>query len=112
MERSTRSPGGPADDFEEDPRYRVSQREELVCLTYWPSYTALAVAVAWVLGNRDAAEIDFVLGFPDWFFWSAIGVTVLFATIVPYVMVRIFFTDIDLEPRPRGEDPADREVAE
>lgn len=112
MERTTRTPRGPVNDFDEDPRYRVSQREALVCLTYWLSYTALAVAVAWMLGNRDASEIDFVLGFPDWFFWSAIGMTLVCATIVPYLMVRIFFTDIDLEPRPRGEAPADSEVAE
>lgn len=111
MRSSTRSSRDPVNDFEEDPRYRVSQREALVCLAYWVSFTALAVAVAWIMGNRDASEIDFVLGFPDWFFWSAMGVTIVFATIVPYLMVRLFFTDIDLEPRPRGEDPADEEVA-
>lgn len=97
-------------DFEEDPRYRVSQREALACLAYWFSFTAIAVTVAWLLGNRDASEIGFVLGFPDWFFWSAIGVTAVFATVVPYLMVRFFFTDIDLEPRPRDADAKDEEV--
>jgi uncharacterized membrane protein YhdT len=106
----TRSGPNATEDFEEDPRYRVSQREALICLAYWASYTALSTLVAWLLGNRDASQIGFVLGFPDWFFWSAIGVTAVFATVVPYLMVRLTFTDVDLEPRPRGGYGTDKEV--
>lgn len=104
-------PPAVAEDFEEDPRYRVSQREALMCFAYWVAYTACAVTVAWLLGNRDASEIGFVLGFPDWFFWSAIGVTAVFAVVVPYLMVRLAFTDIDLEPTPRYGLGADTEAS-
>lgn len=100
-----------AEDFEEDPRYRVSQREALMCLAYWVLYTACSVTVAWLLGSRDFSDIGFVLGFPDWFFWSAIAVTAIFATIVPYLMVRLAFTDMDLEPRPRYGHGSDTEVS-
>lgn len=101
MSTPPRPPAPDVEDFEEDPRYRVSQREAWLCFGYWAAYTACAVAVAWLLGHRDASEIGFVLGFPDWFFWSAIGVTAVFAVVVPYLMVRLAFTDVDLEPRPR-----------
>lgn len=105
MSTSPQSQAPPAADFEEDLRYRVSQREAWICLAYWASYTALAVAIAWLMGHRDASEIGFVMGFPDWFFWSAIALTAVFATVVPYFMVRLLFTDLDLEPRP--EDGSD-----
>lgn len=111
MEPSTHPPNRSSDDFEEDPRYKVSQREALMCVAYWLSFTALSVCVAWLMGHRNASQIDFVLGFPDWFFWSAIGVPFVFATVVPYLMVRLFFTDVDLEPRPRAEDGPETEVS-
>lgn len=98
------------EDFEEDPRYRVSQREALLCLGYWVFYTLCSVTVAWLLGSRDISEIGFILGFPDWFFWSAIAVTAVFVTVVPYLMVKLGFTDIDLEPRPRYGHGAEKEV--
>ncbi|QFG68427.1 YhdT family protein [Ornithinimicrobium pratense] len=110
MSSHSASSSATAEDFEEDPRYRISQREALMCLTYWVVYTACSVTVAWLLGNRDSSEIGFVLGFPDWFFWSAIGVTAVFATVVPYLMVRLAFTDVDLEPRPRYGHGSETEV--
>lgn len=99
----------PPQDFEEDPRYRIAGRESLVCIAYWFLFTAGAVVIAWLLGNRDSSEIGFVLGFPDWFFWSALAYVGVFSLIVPFVMVKLFFKDMDLEPVPAPGTPGAEE---
>ena len=103
MDTTRHSPDHADYDFEEDPRYRIAQRESLLCIGYFIAFCGLSITVAWLMGTRDASEITFVAGFPDWFFWSVIALTAVFATVVPYLMVKLGFTDIDLEPRPRDE---------
>lgn len=83
-------------DFDEDPRYTVSQREMWISVAFWAVWTAAIVAVAWTLGaGEDATELEFVLGFPAWFFWSAIVCSVVFS-IIPYFLVKYGFTDMPL----------------
>lgn len=90
------------EDFEHDPRYRVSLRETWLCLGYWALFTAIAMAIAWSLGaGIDGAEQDFVMGFPAWFFWSGIAFVGVASFVAPYLMVRFLFRDISLEP---GDD--------
>jgi len=91
-----------APDFEHDPRYQVAQREALLSVGYWVIYTAGTVIIAWTLGHRDPTEVGFILGFPDWFFWSIIAFAGFMALVVPYLMVKFGFTDIDLEPTPKS----------
>lgn len=96
-----------ADDieFEQDPRYRVSVREAWICIGYWLSFAALSTGIAWgIAGNRDPAETTYIMGFPDWFFWSGIVLVAVFSTIVPVVLVRFFFTEVDLAARPGEPD--------
>lgn len=89
-----------ADDFEHDLRYRVSLREAWICVAYWAVFTAVMVGIAWgVAGHRDPADTTYVLGFPEWFFWSGIVAVAVFC-VIPAVMIRVLFTDVDLEPRP------------
>lgn len=84
--------------FEEDPRYRVSVKEAWVSAGYWAMFTIAMISVAWGLGgHRDPAEVNYIAGFPDWFFWSALVTTGVFSTVVPYLLVKFLFTDISLE---------------
>jgi uncharacterized membrane protein YhdT len=88
------------DDFEHDPRYAISLREMWICIAYWAAFTAVMVSVAWAIaGNRDPAETTYIMGFPDWFFWTGI-VTVAVFSIIPFFIVKFLFTEVDLEPRP------------
>lgn len=91
------------EDFTEDPRYAASQREMIISFVYFGAYTFVLIAVAWVIGGgKDADEIGFILGFPDWFFWSAFVGGLLFS-FVPYFLVKYFFEDMPLSAS--GEDP-------
>ena len=87
---------GAEDDFTEDPRYAASRREMIISFVYFGFYTFVLIAVAWVIGGgKDADEIGFVLGFPDWFFWSAFVGGAIFS-VIPYFLVRYWFQDMPL----------------
>lgn len=85
-----------ATDFEEDPRYAVANREALWGVGYWLLFTVVISTIAWGLGgNRDAEDLDFVLGFPAWFFWSCLVGTIALS-FVPIFLVRRYFTVLPL----------------
>ncbi|PSK90218.1 putative membrane protein YhdT [Murinocardiopsis flavida] len=88
----------PAEDepFEEDPRYRVAEREMYIAVGYWVAFTVVVTATAWLIGGgKKAEELTFVLGFPDWFFWSVPVACLVFSGIA-YVLVHRYFTDMPL----------------
>lgn len=96
-------------DFEHDPRYRISLREMWISVAYWVCFTTISMTLAWTLGNReDGAEQPFVLGFPAWFFWSALGFVFIASFIVPYFMVRFGFKNMSLEPKADGLDESSK----
>lgn len=60
--------------------------------------------MAWTLGyGKEADQLDFILGFPSWFFWSA-GVVTLIFCIIPYLLVKFFFSDVSLMPHDDGHE--------
>lgn len=94
----------PHTDFEEDPRYRVAVRELGIGLAYWVAFTAAVSLSAWLIGgNKEADELTFILGFPDWFFWSVLVSSVAFS-VVPFFLVKYLFTDMPLSPEGRLPD--------
>lgn len=95
------------EEFEHDPRYVVSLKEAWICVAYWALFTILMTGIAWgIAGHRDPAETTYIAGFPDWFFWTGIVVVGIFS-IVPFFMIKFFFTEVDLEPKPGKAAGAD-----
>jgi uncharacterized membrane protein YhdT len=81
----------------EDPRYRVSDREALIAAAFFVAYIVVTIGTAWLLGgNQGIDEIGFVLGFPDWLFWSTLVLGAVFC-VVPYFLIKRFFTDMSLD---------------
>ena len=94
----------PPDDFEEDPRYALANREALWGVGYWLVFTVVITAVAWLLGGDvDPKEMDFVLGFPAWFFWSCL-VAAAVLSLVPIWIIRRHFTEVPLTADGRPDD--------
>jgi uncharacterized membrane protein YhdT len=90
------------EDFTEDPRYAASRREMIISFVYFGVYTFVLIGVAWMIGGgKDADEIGFILGFPDWFFWSAFVGGLIFS-VIPYFLVKYWFEDMPLSAS--GED--------
>jgi uncharacterized membrane protein YhdT len=95
-----------AEQWSEDPRYRVSTRESAITAIFFAAYIVLTIGSAWLIGgNKSIDEISLVLGFPDWLFWSTFVLGAVFC-VVPYFLVKHLFTDMSLEPD--GDLPGSR----
>ena len=51
---------------------------------------------AYGLGDRDLSEYKFILGLPEWFFYSCIVGFVMISALVA-IVVKIFFKDVDFD---------------
>ncbi len=97
---------GRAPDFEEDPRYAIANREAWWAVGYWVVYTVAVTGSAYLLGyGTPGDELDFVFGFPTWFFWSVLVSSVVFS-VIPALVVRRWFTEISLDAY--GDGPVRR----
>jgi len=48
------------------------------------------------LGNKEVSQYNYILGLPEWFFYSCVlGYVVI--CIAVFVMVKVFFKDVDFE---------------
>lgn len=94
---AAREEAGPL-DFEEDPRYAQANKEAWWAIGYWLAFTVVVTGLAWWLGyDKPADELDFVLGFPAWFFWSVLMTSVVFS-VIPVWIIRRRFVDVPLTP--------------
>ncbi|MGH3097255.1 MAG: DUF997 family protein [Streptosporangiales bacterium] len=94
-------------EWSEDPRYRTSQRELAITAIFFAVYIVVMVGVAWLIGGGDSiSDITYVLGFPAWFFWSALFFGAVFC-VVPYFLVRYLFTDVPLDSESDTEQGPD-----
>ena len=92
-------------DFEEDPRYAQANREAMWALGYWLTFTVVVTGLAWWLGyGTPADELDFILGFPSWFFWSVLVTSAVFSAAPPWI-IRRFFKDVPLTRDGRPDRP-------
>lgn len=93
-------------DWTEDPRYRVSTRESVITAVFFVVYIVVTIGTAWLLGgDKGVEDIDLVLGFPAWLFWSTFVLGAVFC-VVPYFLVKHFFTDMPLDPDSDWGEPA------
>ncbi|MGF1471749.1 MAG: DUF997 family protein [Rubrobacteraceae bacterium] len=89
--------------FEEDRRYRQCNKEAVVTFAFFFVNFVLIGVVALVLGyNKPAEEVQFILGFPAWFFWGAVVGTIL-ECILGIMVVVFFFREMSIQPEDEEE---------
>jgi uncharacterized membrane protein YhdT len=93
-----------AEEFREDRRFRVSNREALMGIGLAILNFIWWYAFAYGLGGKPVKEYSYIFGFPAWFFYSCVVGFVLFSILV-YVMVRFAFQDVPFED---GEEEGSR----
>jgi hypothetical protein len=80
-----------------------ARREALLIMAVWAAALVWFVVVGYILGySREPTEITFILGIPDWVFWSV---------VLPWIVILVFsvwfcfsfMADDDLG-RDQGED--------
>ncbi|MCA0171366.1 YhdT family protein [Bacillus sp. RAR_GA_16] len=76
--------------FQDDPRYRVANREALIGVALVIFNFILWYAFAYGLGSKPVAEYNYIWGLPAWFFYSCILVTALILVLVILAVVFLF----------------------
>lgn len=87
--------------FTEDPRFKVANREALIGVVLAVANFVWWYAFAYGLGGKPASEYRYILGFPDWFFYSCILGFIVF-TVLVFIVIRSWFQEI-----PFGEEGDD-----
>ena len=64
--------------LEEDPRFKDTKKESI---RYVISFIVLSIWVwiwAYIVAKQDPATYKWILGFPEWFFWAALAVEIIY----------------------------------
>lgn len=90
----------------EDPVLTSARREALLVLAIWLAACVYSVGYSYAYGyGRDAATLQYVLGFPDWVFWGVI-VPWTVCTALCFLLSYFVIADKDL-----GEEQAEEDLA-
>lgn len=90
-------------EFQEDPRFKVSNREALIGCIIAAVNFIWWFGFAYGLGSKPVEEYSYVFGLPAWFFYSCVAGTVVI-TIVVIVAVKRWFKNIPLDETKERED--------
>ena len=79
-----------------DARFKIAHREAKIGVCLAIAHFLWWFGFAYGLGSRPVEEYTYILGFPDWFFYSSIvGFVLIALTIV--VIARFFLTEVSFE---------------
>ncbi|WP_085507170.1 YhdT family protein [Thalassobacillus devorans] len=85
------------EEFVEDPRFRQCTKEMWATLGLFVINILIVGGVAIGIGlNKSAESMNYILGFPAWFFWGGIIGSSVFC-VLPYFMVKFFYKDMSIE---------------
>lgn len=95
-------------DFEEDPRYRLSAKGAALFGVVYVAITIVSLILGFTLGTRPAQDMQFILGFPAWVFWTLI-IWQAAVVVIVLLLVRLapYFKDIPLTPSGEPEKDED-----
>jgi len=79
-----------------DPRFKIAHREALIGVVLAIVHFIWWFGFAYGLGSKPVEEYSYILGFPDWFFYSCIVGFVLVAITV-ILLVKFVLKDVSLE---------------
>ncbi|MDQ0272087.1 YhdT family protein [Cytobacillus purgationiresistens] len=86
-----------------DPRFKVSNREALIAIGLAIINFLWWYGFAYGMGSAPVEEYTFVFGLPAWFFYSCVA-GFIFITILVFIVVRFFFSDVPFENEGKEEE--------
>ncbi len=90
-------------EFEDDPRFRVANREALIGCAIAVVNFIWWLGFAYGLGSKPVEEYTYIFGFPAWFFYSCIVGTIVITLVVIFV-VKTWYKEIPLGSKEGGDD--------
>lgn len=85
-----------------DRRFRQANFEAFCSVTLALLFFLWWYGFAYGLGDRDPSQYGWVLGLPDWFFYSSVLGPALFC-ILAWLMVKFLFKPMSLVPHEKEE---------
>ncbi|MEM1510185.1 MAG: YhdT family protein [Zestosphaera sp.] len=79
-----------------DPRFQIAKREAIILLALFVAYIVWWYAFAYGLGSRDPTQYSYILGFPDWFFYSCVLSIPVFSLLL-FIIIKVFFKEVPLD---------------
>ncbi|RHW38236.1 DUF997 family protein [Lysinibacillus yapensis] len=80
----------------QDQRFKVANREALIGVGLVIINFAIWFGFAYGLGSGDPSEYNYILGFPEWFFYSCIAGTVFMIFLI-WITIKVFFKEVSFE---------------
>ncbi|WBW94733.1 YhdT family protein [Oceanirhabdus sp. W0125-5] len=71
-------------------------KEAIMTIGLYIIFFAWWYVFSYGLGNKDVSQYNYILGLPEWFFYSCV-LGYVGICIAVFVMVKVFFKDIDFE---------------
>lgn len=75
------------EEIEEDPRFRIGKREALTSLVLYVVFWGTLLSIAW--WGMTKSGVSYILGLPDWFFYSVFVTYLIFAVIAILMALRL-----------------------
>jgi len=82
--------------MEEDPRYKIATKEAKIGIGLSLFYVVWWTLFGFGIGKRGPTNYNYILGFPDWFFYSVLLGWILFSIIV-YIVVTKYFKGVPFD---------------
>lgn len=81
---------------------KSTKKETLIVLGLYLLFFAWWYVTAYGFGD-DPSEYKYIFGFPEWFFYSCI-VGYIGISILLWIVIRLFFKDMDLDEKENNHD--------
>lgn len=98
----------PPDQYKPDPRFKIAHKEAFIGVALAIFNFIWWYGFAYGLGSRPPEEYTYILGLPDWFFYSCVVGFILMSVIViiitKYVLKEVPL-DADPNVTPKEESP-------
>lgn len=85
-----------------DKRYQIAQKEAIIGIILVVINFLWWYGFAYGLGSTDPNNYRYILGMPEWFFYSCI-IGFMVMSILVYISVKIFFTDVSFDEEDGSE---------
>lgn len=72
---------------------RAARRETLIIIGLYALFFVWWYVTAYWLGDCDPSEYRYILGFPEWFFYSCI-VGYIGISIILWIVIKMFFKEL------------------
>lgn len=94
----------PTDGYKPDPRFKIAHKEALIGVALAIFNFIWWYGFAYGLGSRPPEEYTYILGLPDWFFYSCVIGFILMCVLV-IIITKFVLKEVPLDADPYVDIP-------